>query len=253
MAETYLHAMGLHGDWGATVAALENAPLMSIELPSHNAHISAYEDPSGWRVGLIDIADRYSTETFAVLGAGGHTVDVWQVLPGIAHVDLLDADGELFTRFLAFVDDPHMYPWYALENVGEPVRVEDYQLGAIAVDLKVYDSVDEWEHNTEPLTEDGLRMGPSSIVSPWLFALYSGEAEPADVSPVAMFTSVIKEVEVVTNALTGLPWQRAVADCGFECALAFPADHKLHPGNVVDGKAFITGSTSFWSSDPSER
>ncbi|MDU0347679.1 hypothetical protein [Actinomyces sp. MRS3W] len=250
MGETYLKALGLHADWGATAEALQHAKQMAVDPPDPYSHISVYNDPSGACVGLIDTRDGFSTETFTVHGAGGHTVEAWQVMPGTAEINLLDDDGELITRFLAFVDDPHMYPWYPLKAVAGLARYSDYQLGAIAVDVNVYDSVEAWKAEQEPLNDAGMRIGPTFIASPWLFALYAGDATAEEASPVSMFKAVVKHVNVVTNRLTGVQWYRALADCGFECALALPMDTTPAPrvGSVVDGKAFLTGTTGFWGS-----
>lgn len=251
MDGNYLQSLGFPADWEATIRILQQAEQTEIHPPRPYTYISAYSDPSGFSVGLMDTEDGFSNETFTVHGVGDHTVEVWQVMPGTAEVSLLGKDGETHARFLAFVDDPHMYPWYPLSSVGKPARYDNFQLGAVAVDVEVYDSVGEWEVH-QGAHDDGIHPSPSFIASPWLFALYAGDASAQEASPISMFKAVVKEVHVVTNQLTGIKWYRAVADCGFDCVLALPIDQTPppRPGSVVEGKVFLTGTTGFWNPDP---
>lgn len=64
-----------------------------------------------------------------------------------------------------------------------------------------------------------------------------------------MFKTVCEEVSVVTNELTGQQWYKITADCSFPINLAMPIDTTPvpHPGRVIDGKAFLTGTTGVWT------
>ncbi|MDO5048296.1 MAG: hypothetical protein Q4D87_00235 [Actinomycetaceae bacterium] len=244
MELSFLKSLGLYTDLGETVRAVEGAKQKWIEPPEPYTHISVYDDPSGACVALLDRSDGDVREAFTVHGVGGHTVAASQINLNVAQIDLLEPNGELAGRFTAMVDDPHMYPAFN----EKPAIYQNYELGAIAVDLTVWDSVEEWETAQEPVGDNGELMGPLFIASPWLFAFYQGTAPAEEVSAVSIFAGIIKQVEVVKNQLTGNPWYRAVVDCGFDCALALPIDTAPtpHPGSVVDGKAFLTGTTGFW-------
>ena len=65
-----------------------------------------------------------------------------------------------------------------------------------------------------------------------------------------MFKAVCREVRVVTSNLTGKQWYQVDADCGFPVTLALPMGITPAPrGSVVDGHAFLTGTTGFWLDD----
>lgn len=118
------------------------------------------------------------------------------------------------------------------------------------MDVEVFDSAEEWRKTQEPMEVEGqpLYMGPEFVTSPWLFALYGGSATAEEVSPVSMFKTVCKDVEVVTNQLSGIDFYRVRADCGFDVNLVLPIDIKPapRPGSVVDGRAFMTGTSGYW-------
>lgn len=203
----------------------------------------------------MDTKKGFSTEAYTVHGGTAHEVEVWQLMPGTAVIDLLGPEDEAGTRFLAYVDDPHMYPWSRHGRVRRTVRYSGYQLGAIAVDLDVYDSVEAWRAEHPPARPGDPWVGPRFHLSPWLFALSAGDATAEEANPITVFKAIIRHVELVTNALTGIPWCRANADCGFNCVLALPArmSPMLHPGVVVDGHALLTGTSGFWGPPGEER
>lgn len=118
MADMSLSALGFPDDWDATIELISRANPPGFDVPGHYRFISAYVDPSGVAVGLMDTEGGFSTESFTVHGVGGHRVKAWQVIPGTAEIEVLDDDGTL-TKILAFVDDPHRYPWYPTKAVGE--------------------------------------------------------------------------------------------------------------------------------------
>lgn len=248
MSESFLQSIGLHSDWGVTMEALMQAQHKTIDTEPPFTRVSIYDDPSGACVGFAQVGEQSPLEAFTVHGVGEHTVIAWQVFPGIANIDLLDENEELLTRFLAYVDDPQMYPIYDLDNVDEVPLYEGYQLSAIANEVEVFDSVEKWQQHQEKLGNDPLMLSPRFIASPWLFALYQGQAQPNEVNPIAVFRAVVEDVEVVTNQLTGKQWYKAVADCGFKCALALPitTEPAPKPGSVVDGDALLGGTTGIW-------
>ncbi|AWB82866.1 hypothetical protein C3B44_11455 [Corynebacterium yudongzhengii] len=235
------------GDWDGVEKAIDGQRRRLIENYAIYRDVSVYLDKSGYCCGRLDTHDGYVEVMFSLQASGSHNVAVWQVMPGIAEVNLLDSNGEFLTRFISFVDDPHMYPWYSLDAIGEPARYNEYHIGAVAVDLTVYDSEEEWDKAQEP-GAISPPTGPRLVLSPYAFTLHDGRSKAEEASPIAMFKAVIKEIEVVTIHLTGIKWYKAIADCGFDVALALPIhiSPAPHLGSVVDGEAFMTGTSGNW-------
>ncbi|MBE6482144.1 MAG: hypothetical protein E7Z94_07190 [Actinomyces ruminicola] len=260
MENNYLEAMGFLADWQATCELLPLPAMVGLPRNDQFNHIVVYADDSGANICLFETADGNPSQSLTVVGPARVSVEGWQVVPGVARLSVLDEDGEEMTRLLIWVDDPHMYPVYGLEADGPVARFRDYRVGAIAVDVEVFDSEEEWKKTQTPISmkdspvkamSDDVYIGPRFVASPWLFALYGGEAGPEDASPIGMLKAVCNEVAVVTNRLTGNQWYKVNADCGFPITLGLPIDTAPvpHPGSVVDGKAFLTGTTGFWLAD----
>lgn len=220
--------------------------------------------PSGAAACFFKTTDGRGGETFTVNGPARVSVEAWQPVPGLAELRIVDADGEELSLVLAWVDDPHMYPVYPLTAVGPLASYSDYRIGAIAVEVEVFDDVEEWKKTQTPIDTSGSKLhdlcddvpsemyiGPEFVTSPWLFSLYGGEVAAEEASPISMFKAVCKEIEVVTNQLTGMQWYRVQADCGIPVTLALPITTSPTPkvGSVVDGKAFLTGTTGYWNDD----
>ncbi|QHO91386.1 hypothetical protein CWT12_08775 [Actinomyces sp. 432] len=267
MENNYLEAVGFLADWQATYDLLTPPAMMGLPRNDQFNHIVVYADDSGANICLFETADGTSSESLTVAGPARVSVEGWQVVPGVAHVSVLYEDGEEMTRLLMWVDDPHMYPVHGLDADGPVARFHDYRVGAIAVNVEVFDSEEEWKKTQTPISmkdspakrmdedlPEEVYIGPRFVASPWLFALYGGEAGPEDASPIGMLKAVCNEVTIVTNRLTGNQWYKVNADCGFPITLGLPIDTTPapQPGSVVDGKAFLTGTTGFWLSDYQE-
>lgn len=253
MADDYTFSVGLDFDWYDRLTRLDASQIKSIPPDDEFDHVVVYDDPSGAVISLFATAGGFSDENFTVHGVGGNHVKVYQVRPGLALVDQYDEYDELLTRFLAVVDDPHMYPVYPRGpqgEVGELAEYGDYRLGAIAAEVKVFDSEEEWDAQEDYVGDTGMKMGPTFVASPGLFGLYGGQVSVAEANAAAMFTAICEEVETVTNRLTGMEWYKIVADCGFRCTLALPIsiEPAPKPGSVVEGRVVLTGSTGYWGS-----
>lgn len=61
-------------------------------------------------------------------------------------------DDEELTNVLVWVDDPHMYPIYGVQADGPEAYYRDYRIGAIAVDVSVFDSVEQWRQTQTPIS-----------------------------------------------------------------------------------------------------
>ena len=253
MVNSIWTSVGFDDDFQKTLDQIDKDKVLSLNDPAGFDYIAAYVDPSGVTLSLFAADGESTQETLTLHNPSPATVEAFQVTPGMAVVDLLDADGELFSRFLTMVDDPQMYPVYSLQSIGKCPRYDQYQIGAIAQDVRVYDSVAEWEEHSRVSNPEGLRIGPKFIASPGLFALHAGDASAEDINSLAAFVAVCDQVETVTNHVTGQEWYRIKADCGFSCTLALPIDAPTAPrtGSVVDGNVFLTGTTGLWQ--PADR
>ncbi|MDK8345253.1 hypothetical protein QP868_08225 [Brevibacterium sp. UMB1308A] len=258
MAQTYLESLGLLPDWNDTLSLLSQGTLLSVDAPDFT-HMAAYVDPSGATFSVYESLDGRFDNSVSVTGPAHVPVDAWQPIPGLAVMNVYEPDGSLFTKVLVWVDDPFMYPVYARDDVGEPEPYPSYCLGAVAADVEVFESVDDWRAQQTPIDASSLAdqadgmpseitLGPTFIASPGLFHFSTGAAELEELSSASIFKAVCVEVEVVTNQLTGKQWYRVVADCGMMVNLALPIDIEPapRPGSVVDGTAFLTGTTGFW-------
>lgn len=260
----YAESVGFLESWQDTYNLLKAPMMRAMPRGDQFDHVAVYADESGANLCLFETVDGFSSMTLTVNGPQRVSVSGWQVVPGVACLSVYGEDDEELTTVLVWVDDPHMYPIHDEQSDGPESSYHDYRLGAIAADVTVFDSVEQWRQTQTPIsltdspvdsTRDGLPqevyIGPRFVASPWLFALQSGEAQPVDASPISMFKAVCGEVRVVTNKLTGKQWYQVDADCGVPVTLALPIGimPAPHPGSVVDGKAFLTGSTGFWLDD----
>lgn len=170
---------------------------------------------------------------------------------------LEDDDKEPTHRLLAYVDDPRCYPILDFGSDDNLAEYKDYRLSAVALDVHVYETVDEWKKNQKKITAPDpsdpnlhreVMIGPTFITSPWLFALYSGDNQLQEANASAMFKAVVNHAELKINQLTGQQWWRCEADCGFPIIVALPYDVNLVPipGSVIDGSVLLLGSSGYW-------
>jgi len=256
----FLEAMGFYSSAEQTYRLVMDAPVESVGASENFNRVSVYKDPSGVSICFMESLSGQTSESFAVTGATPVSVAAWQVTPGLVWADVFDKAGVLQTRLLVSVDDPHRYPLYSLQSVGAPVRCDGMQLGAIASDVTVYSSVEEWAANQTPIKKedthlkddpsvpDEVLIGPKFIGCPWIGMLQAGQVAPADLGPQALFKGLVEEVTVAQNKLTGRPWYKVAADCGVPTMVALPADISPQPqvGGVIDGTVFMTGTSGMW-------
>ncbi|SMB81972.1 hypothetical protein [Corynebacterium glucuronolyticum] len=279
----FLESMEFYASAEQTYRLAADAEVRTVEQAGDFAWVSAYVDASGASISFMQTLAGLTTESFAVYGATPVWAHVWQVAPGLACADVGGVNAthagkgathagkgatntgqgaSAQVRLLLSVDDPHLYPRYPLRAVGWPVRSTSFQLGAIASEVRVYDTVEEWAaHQTpvrkedtylkdvdDPSIPDELLIGPKFIASPLLGPLLQGRLAPADAGSNALFKGVVEGVEMVQNALTGRPWYKVAADCGVPVMVAMPAtaDPKPKIGGVIDGEVFMTGTSGTW-------
>lgn len=179
-----------------------------------------YVDPSGAKVA-VGRSERGSYVDAGLVGRHASPAEVFRVTDSLAHVDLMDRDGELSTRILAYVDDPVMYPWYPLKAVGETRRL-DVTIGALGTEVEVFSDLEAYLASQDVPGRNG-RFGPH-VISPWMFALYAGDATAEEANGAAMFGAVCRELERRTNRLTGQDFWYIDADAGFPLTAAVAID-----------------------------
>ncbi len=201
-----------------------------------------YTDPSGARLVLLR-KDGVLETSSGLVSSTNHRAKVFRFTDLLAHVDLVDDDNESITRFLAAVDDPFSYPRYDKQDVGEPRLVDELRLGALALEVRVHDSEEAWAQH-----EDGRSFAARHLVSPWLFAIYSGESEPTEANPAVKLSMVCDSVEKRVNDLTGKEWFYVVGESVVPITAAIPAtvSPAPQPGSVVEGRFFMVASTGIW-------
>lgn len=265
----FLESMEFYASAEQTYRLAADAEVRTVEQAGDFAWVSAYVDASGASISFMQTLAGLTTESFAVYGATPVQAHVWQVAPGLACADVGGVNatntgqgGNAQVRLLLSVDDPHLYPQYPLHSVGRPVRSTSFQLGAIASQVRAYDTVGQWAADQTPVRKedtylkdvddpsipDELLIGQKFIASPLLAPLLQGHLAPADAGSNALFKGVVEGVEVVQNALTGRPWYKVAADCGVPVMVAMPAtaDPKPKIGGVIDGEVFMTGTSGTW-------
>lgn len=182
----FLPALGFPPSWEDSfnlIVELGQARALQYEDHPGFESIRVYSDPSGTNLCFIDSGDGLPLTTMTVARWGDYSAVLWQVLPGLAHVDIYGDDGSFITRILAYVDEPHLSPLYDmrdgdLNDADAPTTLKNFRLGAIAVDVTVYESEAAWEKEQEPIGDSGMLLGPRFIASPWLFSLYDGTDAP---------------------------------------------------------------------------
>lgn len=237
-----LHAVGLDFDnWASLLSAVDEAGLFVVDGDDSFKLLGVHTDPSGARLVYLDLGEGERFTQVSTVCPGGHTVDVIPVRAGLAMVDVL-IDGQTSWRLLCDVDDPHSYAPRT-----RPTRCEDYHLGAIGYRVGVYPDEAAWRA-AEETSQRSVRMGVRHLASPWLFAIYAGQAKPEDATSAASMSGVVTALEERTTQLTGQRWWCATIDCGMALQVALPGDLSPAPtvGSIVSGTVLTTGSTGVW-------
>ena len=253
-----LHSLGFDfSEWNDLKEAILNKKLLTVVDVGPFKGVSLYQDESDAAIGLFGYKEDPVCTTPSLRGVAGYHVKGYQIYPALALLEVYDSWGENTHRLFAFVDDPHCYPIYDFEKQQEVAEYEDYRFSAVALDVTVYPSVDEWEKHQTPLgvsnsfTQDSAEemfIGPTFMTSLSLFSLSRGECASADADATTWFKAVVKNAELRINNMTGQKWWRCEADSGLELTVALPADIQPEPkaGSVIDGYVLLLGSSGYW-------
>lgn len=250
MAENFLESIGLLPDRDADFELVSGVDVLAMDLSARPVNgltqWGIYPDPSGANIGYAVSMEDVGLELFSIRATQTNRALVRQLTPGLAEVQVVNEDEEVTGKVLVAVDDPAVYPDPASEDPFLPAA--EYRIGALAVEMQVFDTVEDWRATQEPVDADGqpIYLGPGFIASPWLFELASNPQAIDRANPIAVLNAECGEVERVTNALTGKDWFKVEIDCGFPITLGMPADADPAPGKIVDGQVFLTGSTGHW-------
>lgn len=265
VTDDYLTSVGLPPSWEdvSPILFTQEARWQRTDVPGL-PYVAARPDPSGFAVTAV-VTDEWTDHDIVLAPRHPMECAIWQLRPGLAEVTVVDperADGSLegrtLTKVLATVDEPHLFPVYPLNAVGDPVVVPSFGMGAVAVEFTVWESAEEWDLEQEPvvvggnaaaaLGSDTVRFAPEFIMSPWLWAVYGGRAGAEEANAAAQVRAVCNTVALVRNEVNSGAWLRIDADCGFPITVAAPADAAavIHPGCLLDGRFVLTGTSGSW-------
>lgn len=254
------HALGFDfPEWEDLADAIIDTGVVGVSDVDPFMFVGLYKDESEAGVGIFRYEDDPPFTTPSLKGMGGRIVRAYQIQPSLALLDIYDdnGNGSPTWRLLAAVDDPHCYPLRPFGTEGEFAEYDDYRLSGAAIEVSIYPNEEAWKKDQTPIQVDNppvpgmpneIYIDPRFVTSPWLFALASGDNQPEEANPSAMFKGVVEKAELRTNSLTGQKWWRCEVDCGFPIAIALPEDINLAPtpGSVIDGNVFLLGSSGFW-------
>ena len=250
MSQNFLESIGLLPGRDADYELVSHVDVLGMDLSERPVNgltqWGIYPDPSGANIGYAVTTEDVGLELFSLRATHPNRTLVRQLTPGLAEVQIVNEDEEATSKVLVAVDDPAVYPDPAS---GDPfLPAAEYRIGAIAVELSTFDTVEEWRKTQEPIDANGetIYLGPGFIASPWLFELAKNPQAIDHANPIAVLNAECQEVELVTNELTGNSWYRVEIDCGFPLTLGMPADSHPEPGKIIDGQVFLTGSTGHW-------
>ncbi|NHB84287.1 hypothetical protein G7085_05785 [Tessaracoccus sp. HDW20] len=126
----------------------------------------------------------------------------------LARVTLYGAEGEgpLLAQFLAIVDDPFSYPQHDLRDPAQFSIAENLKVGALAIDVEVHPDAEAFLASPSSRT-GALQLGAKTLMSPGLVGLQAAAIGPQEATPTMLMAVTVDEVEVRTNALTGVDFQ----------------------------------------------
>ncbi|PFG27307.1 Uncharacterised protein [Corynebacterium renale] len=246
MTTHFWQSLGWLPDFDDNAALLDTVDVLAfdrVEDPVAGiARWAIYPDPSGANMGYFITADGTPASTFSLRSPYAVTAMATPLGVGIVEAELLDNEGETITKILVGVDDPMYF---------STAGIAELRIGALADEVRVFDTVDEWRATQKPaVLDDGqeVYIGPGFIASPWLFELAGNSSAIDDANPIAVLNGECSAVELRTNKLTGKSWYYVEIDCGFPLSVALPGNVSPapHVGSVIDGSAFLTASTGAW-------
>ena len=235
-----LHAIGIDLAPVPDLAQLLfDSGISGIEKHDDFEMVGLYVDKSGAKVAMGSCKGRVYVDA-GLVSTQEYPAEVFRITDTLAHVDLLDTNGETVTRFLAYVDDPTAYPYYDLAAVGE-ARTAQIRVGALGAKVRVFADLEAYRISQESSDEDLLQ--DLHLASAWLFALYAGSCQVSDVNGIALLAVLCDSVELRTNELTGQPFWYVTGNCGVaDIAVAVAADISPSPvpGAVIAGHFLLT-------------
>lgn len=221
--------------------------------------ISPYTDPSGARLQRYYRAEQWLTSTSFVATHSRWPAMVGMINEQVAMVDLLDPDGETYTRLTVQMDDPFQYPPLqdGANEEENAVHLDAFSLVALAVDVNVFPDAEVWRGNERwtPQTAqspDGpvnVFGDPNYLICPWSFEYYGG-GDPEEIRAYSQLVLQVTDVEIRTNQLSGVPFRvaRGVLVPGLPpLEVCVPMDAgEVQVGSIIDGAVMMVGSSGVW-------
>ena len=248
MQSPQLHAVGfdfpslddlVKAAFAAGVRGIETAPGFDL--------VGTYSDPSGARVVFIKRSGESVATAAGLSSTVTHRAQVVRLTDQLARIAVYNADdGELDAQFLALVDDPVAYPPQEPGGDTKYVAVENLQLAALALDVKVFDNVAVFEESPAAQPTAQVRIPADALISPGLMALEAGSIQIAEASPTLLMGIIVESVEVRKNELSGQEFQYVVGESAVKIAAAIPMKHPVQPGNVIHGAFYASATSGTW-------
>lgn len=248
MESSQLHAIGFDADdTGELIASAFDAGVRGITSAPGFAMIGAYTDPSGARLSFLQREGQAAVTTAGLRSTTAYRAQVVRFTDHLARVALYapTGDGPLLAQYLAMVDDPVAYPLHDLRAREEFTVVDALQVGALAIDVAVFD--DEAAFLASPESRAGsLQLSPEALMSPGLLGLQADAIRVEEASPTILMAGTVLAVEERRNELTGVGFQYATIRSALQIGCAFPMESRLRPGAVVFGTFYGTASSGTW-------
>lgn len=221
--------------------------------------ISPYTDPSGARLLRTLSGENWSTSTSFVATQSIWPARVGQINDFTCLIDLLNPDGDIFTRLTASLDDSFLYPVLEGPQDTEAGMADAMlQVAGLVVGADIYPDAAAWKAQVGserpvadtshgPLTVFGE---PRYLLGPWTFEYFGGGA-PDTIEPYNQVCLELDTVETRTNELTGRQFHVATGRFQkglppLELCLPVEMAPDLAPGNVVDGAVLIAANSGYW-------
>ncbi|WP_353081291.1 hypothetical protein [Tessaracoccus lapidicaptus] len=249
MLSPQLHAVGFDAEsLDQLVKAAFDAGVRGVDSAPGFDLVGSYSDPSGARLSFVKRTGQGVSTTGALAAETRYRAQVVRFTDLLARVALYgpESPGPLLAQFVALVDDPVAYPQHDLAPGGQYSVVEDLRVGALAIEVTVYDDAAAFEASPEAAPGGDLRIAADALISPSLLALQAAAIPPQEASPALLMGVEVTAVERRRNELTGAEFQYVTGRGAVEITCAVPAETPLEVGNVVHGTWYATCSSGIW-------
>lgn len=249
MQSPQLHAVGFDVDTMDTlVKSAFDAGVRGIDTAPGFDLVGTYTDPSGARLSFVKREGKGVSTTGALVAETTYRAQVVRFTDLLARVAVYgpEAPGPLLAQFVALVDDPVAYPQHELRAGGQYSTVDALRVGALAIEVSVYEDAAAFEASPEATPGGDLRIAADALISPSLIALQAAAIPASEASPALLMGVEVLGVETRRNRLTGVDFQYVHGRSAMPISCAVPAEVSVAVGNVIHGTWYATCSSGIW-------